>query len=71
MSADSVRVVLVDDHVLVRSGLRVLLNQMAGIAVVGEASDGREAVERVQELKPDLVILDIQMPELNGLDALE
>ena len=65
------RVLLVDDHALVRSGLRVLLEQLPSVEVVAEAGDGREAVRVVEELRPDLVIMDIQMPELNGLDALE
>lgn len=60
-----------DDHALVRSGLRVLLEQLPSVQVVAEAGDGREAVRAVEELRPDLVIMDIQMPELNGLDALE
>jgi len=65
------RVLLVDDHALVRSGLRVLLEQLAAVEVVAEAGNGREAIRVVDEVKPDLVIMDIQMPELNGLEALE
>jgi DNA-binding NarL/FixJ family response regulator len=62
------RAVIADDHDVVRSGLRSLL-VAAGIQVVGEASNGREAVERSRELKPDVVVMDISMPELNGLEA--
>lgn len=64
-------VLLVDDHVLVRSGLRVLLEQLPGVEVVGEAGTGREALAVAAEVRPDLVILDIEMPELNGLDTIE
>ena len=64
------RVLLVDDHALVRSGLRVLLEQLASVEVVAEAGNGREAIRVVEEIRPDLVIMDIQMPELNGLEAL-
>lgn len=65
------RVVLADDHNLVRAGIRVLLEQMSGVEVVGEASDGREALALVLREKPDLALLDIGMPGLNGLEAAE
>lgn len=65
----TIRVLLADDHAVVRDGLKVLLQQAADISVVGEAADGREAVRRAQELKPDVVIMDIAMPELNGVEA--
>lgn len=64
-----VRVVLADDHVLVRAGIRSLLGGLAGIEVVGEAHDGVEAVELVDKLHPHLVLMDIAMPGLNGLEA--
>ncbi|HZT31399.1 MAG TPA: response regulator transcription factor [Bryobacteraceae bacterium] len=60
---------IADDHELVRRGLRTLLETQPNWIVAGEASDGREAVEQALRLKPDLVIMDITMPELNGLDA--
>jgi DNA-binding NarL/FixJ family response regulator len=64
-----IRVLLVEDHVMVRAGLRALLERAADIQVLGEASNGQEAVEMTKELKPDLVIMDIMMPRLNGIQA--
>jgi DNA-binding NarL/FixJ family response regulator len=63
------RVVLADDHNLVRAGLRALLERLPDVEVVGEASNGREALALIVALAPDLALLDIGMPELNGLDA--
>lgn len=63
------RILLADDHEIVRRGLCTLLQQHDGWEVCGQASDGREAVEKAKELKPDVVIVDIGMPNLNGLDA--
>src|SRR5205085_3942696 len=63
------RVFLADDHELIREGIRALVNSQADMECVGEASDGREAVERVQRLMPDVAVLDISMPGLNGLEA--
>jgi two-component system, NarL family, response regulator NreC len=64
-----IRILLADDHKLMRSGLRVLLEQQSDMAVVGEASDGREAVALAGSLKPDVVVMDIGMPNLNGIEA--
>jgi DNA-binding NarL/FixJ family response regulator len=64
------RVLLVDDHDLVRAGIRSLLEKMTGIEVVSEAGDGREALELIKKQLPDLVLLDIAIPGLNGLEAL-
>jgi DNA-binding NarL/FixJ family response regulator len=64
-----VRLILVDDHEIVRAGLRTLLSREPDLAVVGEATNGRTAVERVKELSPDVVVMDVSMPELNGIDA--
>jgi DNA-binding NarL/FixJ family response regulator len=64
-----IRVVLVDDQTLVRSGFRMILKAEPGIEVVGEAADGRQAIEAVRELRPDLVLMDIRMPNLDGLEA--
>ena len=67
----TVRILLADDHKLVRAGLRSLVNAIPDVTVVGEASHGREAVEMATRLKPDIVLMDINMPELNGLSAAE
>jgi DNA-binding NarL/FixJ family response regulator len=64
-----VRVLLVDDHTLIRAGIHSLLHNIAGIEVVAEASDGREALQLVGTSRPDVVLMDIAMPALNGLDA--
>jgi DNA-binding NarL/FixJ family response regulator len=66
-----VRVLIAEDHETVREGLKLILNAQSDIEVVGEAADGREAVERAQEFLPDLVLMDISMPKLNGLKATE
>jgi two-component system CheB/CheR fusion protein len=64
-----VRVLLADDHHIFREGLRSLLEGKSGISVVGEAADGAEAVERAHELKPDVILMDINMPRMNGIEA--
>jgi DNA-binding NarL/FixJ family response regulator len=63
------RILLADDHEVVRAGLRALLEEQSGWEVVAEAADGREAVEKASKLKPDVVVIDIAMPSLNGLEA--
>ena len=63
------RVLLADDHALVRAGIRALLQNIAGIEVVGEASNGREALLLIGERQPDVVLMDITMPEMNGLEV--
>lgn len=65
----SVRILIADDHAIVRRGLRALLESHAGWEVCGEASNGLEAVHSVEQLHPDVAIVDIAMPELNGLEA--
>jgi DNA-binding NarL/FixJ family response regulator len=65
----TIRVLLADDHAMVREGLGALLAASGGISVVGEVGDGRESLRRVEELKPDVVVMDIAMPELNGIEA--
>ncbi|MCX4787733.1 MULTISPECIES: response regulator [unclassified Streptomyces] len=64
-----IRVLIVDDQMMVREGFSVLLNAMPGIEVVGEAVDGRQAIAQVAALRPDVVLMDIRMPELNGIEA--
>jgi DNA-binding NarL/FixJ family response regulator len=64
-----ISVLLVEDHEVVREGLRALLNAQQNIEVVGEAPNGREAVKAAREKSPDVVLMDISLPELNGLDA--
>lgn len=66
---DGLRIILADDHSLVRRGIRSLLGSHSGWQVCGEAADGRETLEKVDELKPDILILDLNMPELNGLEV--
>jgi DNA-binding NarL/FixJ family response regulator len=66
---DRVRIVLVDDDDLMRAGLRSVLSSDETIEVVGEAGDGREAVDRIRQLRPDLVLMDIRMPDLDGISA--
>jgi DNA-binding NarL/FixJ family response regulator len=63
------RILLADDHEVVRAGLRALLEEQSGWEVVAEAADGRDAVEKASKLKPDVVVIDIAMPSLNGLEA--
>lgn len=65
----TIRVLLADDHALLRQGLRALLEQEADIEVVAEVADGRAVVQRSRELRPDVVVMDIGMPELNGIEA--
>ena len=64
-----IKVFLADDHAVVREGLSLLLDTQAGITVVGEAADGRKAVRQVERLCPDVVVMDIAMPEMNGIEA--
>jgi two-component system response regulator NreC len=66
---DKIRILLVDDHAIMRDGIRALLSLHDDIEVVGEASEGKEAVEKAQELLPDVVIMDIAMPGMDGLEA--
>ena len=65
------RIVLAEDHTILREGLKALLASQVGLQVVGEATDGREAVRCAEELKPDLMMLDLSMPRSNGLEAMK
>jgi len=66
---DTIRVLLVDDHAVLRAGLRALLEAEPGLEVVGEAGTGEEGIERVRALRPDVVVMDLSMPGMGGLEA--
>ena len=66
---EPISILLADDHTLVRAGIRALIEQLPTVKVVGEAKDGREALRLVREQKPDLILMDVAMPGLNGLEA--
>ena len=68
-SRKKIRVLLADDHMVVRMGIASLLSFANGIEVIGEADNGLDAVKLAHELKPDVVLMDLQMPELNGVEA--
>lgn len=65
----SIKILLVEDHIIVRDGLRTLIEKQSDMEVIGEAGDGKTAIQMTQELKPHVVIIDIVMPDLNGIDA--
>jgi DNA-binding NarL/FixJ family response regulator len=69
MTAENIRVLVADDQEIVRTGLTMILNAQEGIEVVGQAGDGRSAVEHAQRLRPDVSLLDIRMPDLDGIEA--
>jgi DNA-binding NarL/FixJ family response regulator len=64
-----IRVLIVDDHAILRDGIRSLIERQEGITVVGEAGNGREAISKVSELLPDITLMDVAMPDMNGLEA--
>lgn len=64
-----VRILLADDHAILRTGLRLMLSNIPNLEVVAEATNGREALAKAEEVKPDLVVMDITMPEMNGIEA--
>jgi DNA-binding NarL/FixJ family response regulator len=64
-----VRILIADDHAVIREGLRMILESLDGLTVVGEALDGRDALEKAEALKPDVIVMDISMPEMNGIEA--
>jgi NarL family two-component system response regulator YdfI len=65
-----IRVLITDDHLIIREGLRLILETADGIDIVGEASDGVECLQRVPELKPDVILMDLQMPRMDGITAI-
>jgi DNA-binding NarL/FixJ family response regulator len=67
--SEPIKIVIADDHQIIRQGLRSLLKSQPGVEVVAEAEDGRSAVKLAAELEPDVVVMDINMPDLNGIDA--
>jgi len=67
---EPIRILLIDDHTLFRSGMKALLQRQGDFAVVGEAADGLEGVKKAEQLSPDIVLLDLDMPVMNGRDAL-
>ena len=69
MSDRAINILLADDHTIVRQGLKLILSAHPDLRVVGEAANGKEAVELAAKLKPDIVLLDVAMPELNGIEA--
>jgi len=69
VSDRGVKILLADDHTIVRQGLKLILSAHDDLEVVGEAANGREAVELAGKLRPDVVLMDVQMPELNGIEA--
>jgi NarL family two-component system response regulator LiaR len=68
--ADAIRILIVDDHAVVREGLRAFLGLQEGFEIVGEAADGEEALERAAELEPDVILMDLVMPKLDGVSAM-
>jgi two-component system, NarL family, response regulator NreC len=71
MTENKIRIVLADDHVVLRAGLRALLNSEPDMLVVGEAGDGSEALEQVEQQQPDVLVLDLMMPNVKGIDIIE
>jgi DNA-binding NarL/FixJ family response regulator len=69
-SADRIRVLSVDDHALIREGIAALISTQSDMTLVGEASNGREAIEQFRRHRPDITLMDLQMPELDGVEAL-
>lgn len=69
MTKKKIRVLLADDHALVRQGFRLILSAQPDIEIVGEAGNGRETVELAEKLRPDVVVMDVAMPEMNGIEA--
>ena len=71
MQSETIRILITDDHAVVREGLRTFINTEPGMEVVGEAVDGIEAVQQACELKPDVILMDMEMPRMGGLEAIQ
>lgn len=69
MYMTKIHILLADDHTILRAGLKMMLNAQPDMEVVGEASDGRQAITETQRLQPDIILMDITMPEMNGIEA--
>jgi two-component system, NarL family, response regulator NreC len=69
VSSSTIRILLADDHTILRQGLKLILSSQPDLQVVGEAGNGHEVIQLAQELRPDIVLLDVAMPALNGIDA--
>jgi two-component system, NarL family, response regulator NreC len=69
LNATTIKILLADDHTILRQGLKLILSSQPDLEVIGEASNGNEAVELANKLRPDIVLLDVAMPELNGIEA--
>ncbi len=65
----TIHILLADDHTILRAGLKMMLNAQPDMEVIGEAHDGRQAIAEVQRLQPDIVLMDITMPDMNGIEA--
>jgi NarL family two-component system response regulator LiaR len=70
MISQPIRILLVEDHAMVRKGIRLLLDETDGLSVIGEAADGFRAVEQVQRLEPDVILMDLEMPVMDGIQAI-
>lgn len=69
--SNEIRLLIVDDHAIVRRGMKALLTEIDGITVIGEATDGAEAIEQAAALKPDVILMDLMMPNVNGIEAIQ
>jgi two-component system response regulator NreC len=69
MESGEIRVLLADDHSVLRAGLRLIIDPQSDMTVIGEAKDGLEAIEKAREARPDVIVMDISMPNLGGLEA--
>lgn len=71
MNSQSIRVIVVEDHTMVRKGLKIVLEEFEGIHVIGEAADGLRAIELIKQLKPDVVLMDLKMPGMDGIQVIK